>query len=486
MTQQGETTAGEAVAARNGHRGPINPFDSPAANEKHRQRQEAKVVTEQRLQKWGSRRYAVATLDELAFRWARKLAVDIARKNAQRNPTQHLPELMFSGDRAVKTGASDAHMSALPALGPDDIADLKLRAAAIRRDCQKQVDTLARQIAAERDGVAVTAPGPMTLTALLNEPDEGPTYRVGELWPTAGRVLLAAQFKSGKSTLVGNVIRALVDGNQFLGRFDVTPVGKVALIDTELDKRTLRRWLRAQGIVNTEAVSVLSLRGAVSAFDILDPATRSGWVRQLAGADVVILDCLRPVIDALGLSEDKDAGRLLVAFDALLAELSANEGMVVTHMGHQNERARGDSRLLDWADSLWKIVRDGDEIDDDGARPRFLSALGRDVALPEGQLTYDAATRRLTYADGSRRDSDARAAMPELLALVRAEPGILSKNAAETRLRDDHGIAQKAARVAIRKAITDGSVIVMPGPRNASLLSPGSDPLILPGNEGCK
>ncbi len=105
-----------------------------------------------------------------------------------------------------------------------------------------------------------------------------------DLWPTAGRVLLAAQFKSGKSTLVGNVIRGLVDGGQFLGRFDVTPVDKLALVDTELDKRTLRRWLRDQGIVNTAAVSVLSLRGSVSTFDILDPATRSEWARQLDGA----------------------------------------------------------------------------------------------------------------------------------------------------------------------------------------------------------
>ena len=225
-------------------------------------------------------------------------------------------------------------------------------------------------------------------------------------------MLLAAPFKSGKSTLIGNLIRVLVDGGQFLDRFEVRPVGKVVLIDTELDRRTLRRWLRAQGIRNAAAVTVVSLRGAVSSFDITDPTTRSEWAQSLDGADVVILDCLRPVLYALGLSEDKDAGRMLVGFDALLAEAGADEGLVVTHMGHQNERARGDSRLLDWPDALWKIVRGGDDdSDDEGRRPRYFSALGRDVAMGEGELTYDDRTRHLSYAGGSRKDSAARAAV---------------------------------------------------------------------------
>nr|WP_234898930.1 AAA family ATPase [Mycolicibacter kumamotonensis] len=329
---------------------------------------------------------------------------------------------------------------------------------------------------AERDAT-VTPPAPVTLDALLDEPDEDVDYRIGELWPKAGRVLLAAQYKSGKTTLVGNALRALVDGGRFLDRFDVTPVGKVVLIDNELNRGTVRRWLRAQRIRNTAAVTVVTLRGAVSAFDITDPATRSRWAQQMAGADVVILDCLRPLIDALGLNEDKDAGKVLTAFDALLAEAGADEGMVVTHMGHQNERARGDSRLLDWPDALWKIVRGDDDTDDEARRPRYFSAVGRDVALPEGELTYDGDTRHLTYAGGSRKDSAARAAVPELLALVRLEPGQLSKNAAEKRLMDDHSISQKASRDAIASAIKDGSLVTTPGPKNSKLLSPGPDPL---------
>lgn len=457
-----------------------NPYDNPNLAAKFAAEREAQAVNEKRLKRWAAWRYPVTVLDGRPEQWARKLAADIARRNAMGDPMKTTPTLFFPGDKAVSAGASDTEMKALRELSTDEIEALTLKAAAIREDRRAQARTLARKIAADREAT-VAAPEPLSLTDLLAEPDDGPTYRMDDVWPTAGRVLLAAQFKSGKSTLVGNVIRSLVDGDQFLSEFAVTPVNRVALLDTELDSRTLRRWLRDQGIRNTEAVSVLALRGAVSTFDILDPAIRSEWAQRLAGADVVILDCLRPVIDSLGLSEDKDAGRVLVAFDALLAEIRAGEGMVITHMGHQNERARGDSRLLDWPDALWKIVRDGDETDDDGNRRRYFSALGRDVALPEGLLNFDAATRHLTYSGGNRRDSAALASMPALLAMVSAEPGQLSKRAAESRLCDEHGLTQQDARRTIAKAIEDGLLTVTVGARRSHMLSPGGvDPFAPP------
>lgn len=383
-----------------------NPFDNPAAEAARQEQVKAAAITEDRKNRWKPHWFALAGLEGVPHQWARQLVWKFERHDASRDPVTDVPTLMFCGVDAVEAGASDKQLAALPKLNPADMTALKVRAAAIRQDRRKQVDSIARSLATGREA-AVAIPEPLSLDALLAEEDEEAAYRIGEMWPTGGRVLLAAQYKSGKSTLVGNVVRSLVDGGAFLGKFDVVAARKVVLIDTELDKRTLRRWLRDQGIHNTAAVTVAHLRGAVSAFDILDAATRSQWARRFAGADVVILDCLRPVIDALGLSEDKDAGRVLVAFDALLAEIGAEEGMVVTHMGHHNERARGDSRLLDWPDALWKIVRGGDESDDEVGRPRFLSALGRDVELPEGQLSFDRATRHLTYAGGTRTESRA-------------------------------------------------------------------------------
>lgn len=381
--------------------------------------------------------------------------------NAGRRAVGERPKLTITAAELLRAGAKAAEVATLrPAKSAADRAEAARRAEAERIADSEAARTRARRITAEREGGTVEPPELLSLTDVLAEPDDDIVYRIEDLWPVGGRVLLAAQYKSGKSTTVGNAVRSLVDGDPFLGRFRTDPVGKVVLIDTELDPRTLRRWLRDQAIRKTAAVSVLSLRGRVAAFDILDRSVRSEWVTRLSGANVVILDCLRPVLDSLGLSEDKDAGKFLVAFDDMLAEAGVGEALVVTHMGHQNERARGDSRLLDWPEAPWKILRDDNDV-------RYFSAFGRDVDVPEGALSYDPDTRRLTYEGGSRKDVSGKALMPDLLALLRAQPG-LSGRQIETELMNK-GAGQKDVRAALKTARTDGLIRVEPGQRNALL-----------------
>ncbi|BAS10405.1 conserved hypothetical protein [Arthrobacter sp. Hiyo4] len=134
---------------------------------------------------------------------------------------------------------------------------------------------------------------PMGLEELLEEEDEDPEYRVEGLLPTGSRVVLSAPYKAGKSTLVGNLIRSLVDDEPFLGRYSVYPAERVLLIDNELDVRHLKRWLRDQGIVHTDRVDVLSLRGRVGSFDLLDPAKRAEWA-----APVVVPTSLFSIVSA--------------------------------------------------------------------------------------------------------------------------------------------------------------------------------------------
>jgi hypothetical protein len=260
----------------------------------------------------------------------------------------------------------------------------------------------------------IEVPRLIRLDDFLAVEDEPVRWRVEELMPVGANVLPAAQYKAGKSTLVGNLVRSLVDGEDFLGRFHTEPVGTVALIDNELDERMLRAWYREYGIQSEERVRLRALRGQTASFNLLDPEVREQWADELRGADVLVLDCLRPILDALGLSEDKEAGKFLVALDALKVEAGISESVVVHHMGHSGERSRGDSRLLDWPDVTWKMVR---KVEDDPSSERFFSAFGRDVDVPEGALSYDQGERRtLTMVGGSRR-----AARQESVHALRAE-----------------------------------------------------------------
>lgn len=292
-------------------------------------------------------------------------------------------------------------------------------------EIEKEFHTLTVRDAARRRFTAAqdTSPEPrppVRLDKLLLQPDEDPEYRIDGLHPTGGRVVLLAPRKAGKSTLVGNVARCLVDDDPVLGRFAVEPVERLLIIDNELDVRTSKRWLRDQGILNDHRIDVLHLRGRTGTFNILDPQIRAQWARRCEGVDLAFFDCLRPVLDALGLSEDKDAGRFLVAFDAFLVEAGIGEAIIVHHMGHNGERARGDSRIQDWPDAIWKIVAEEPE---DHNSPRYFSAYGRDVNVPEFQLHYDAATRRLGVGGGSRKDGQLEGKISAVVEFVERSPG---------------------------------------------------------------
>lgn len=338
--------------------GSANPFAAGTGPEPGDKRSHSAALRERRTEpKPGdTRKYSASLLEGRSEPWAKKMRRCIEITNRDRETGKKACNT-FTGAEATQCGAPSTDLDALRPLTDEERRWHLIEANAAGEADKLRLRERAKQMV-RTDGGSVEPPDPISLTDMLEQPDDDATYRIASLWPTGGRVLLAAQYKAGKSTLVGNVLRALVDGDPLLGKFDPTTARRVALLDTELDVRTLRRWLRDQGIRNTEAITVVPLRGKVSSFDILDAETRAMWARRLTGTEVVILDCVRPVLDALGLSEDKDAGRFLVAFDELLAEAVAGEALAVTHMGHQNERARGDSRLLDWPDALWKIVRD--------------------------------------------------------------------------------------------------------------------------------
>lgn len=362
--------------------------------------------------------------------------------------------------------------------GVDDFDDhqldveppVSLHELAVRAELNKLRSRAEAQVRFALEQSGETKLAPLTgLTAFLAVPDDDVTYRVDQLWPTGGRVVLAAQHKAGKTTLTGNLIRALADGTPFLDTYQVARARRVVLIDNELDERMLRRWLRDHGIVSTDRVDVLTLRGKLSSFAILDPSTRARWADHIGRADVLVFDCLRPALDALGLSEDKDAGRFLEALDELTHQAGIPESLTVHHMGHSGERSRGDSRILDWPDALWKLVKDAEDDDTSpGAVARYFSAYGRDVDVSQSLLGFDPLSRRLHIAGGSRSDHASRTALPDLLQVLAEHGGPASGRQVEA-LMADSPHAQKVVRAALKLAVADGYVTVTTGPRNAKL-----------------
>lgn len=351
----------------------------------------------------------------------------------------------------------------------DNMADLEYARIQGRKAAQLRV--------AAEDALALPFPKVRNLADVLAEPDPERRYLVDQLWPANGTLAILAQAKAGKTRLTHNLARSLVDGDPLFGWFGVaSPTGHVSIIDTELDEDLARRWLREQSIAHPDRVRLVSAKGAAGTLDFRADAVRARWATELAGSSVIILDCVSPVMAALGIDADKDNPRVrayLESFDQLKIESGATEAAYVHHMGHSGEHGRGASAFEDHPTAWWKLLlgdtsgRKGARVDDlSGAR--YLKAFGRDVDQPESRVEFDAG--RLTWAGGSRaqnRVSDLDVAIVEY---VRDNPGATKGQIAAAVTGTDAMVARRVDDLWDRGRIRRES-----GPRGAQLHWPIAD-----------
>lgn len=329
-----------------------------------------------------------------------------------------------------------------------------------------------RLVDSENTATAIVKPDPISLDTLLSIEFPPLEYALDQLQPKGAKVLFAAQAKAGKTTTLINLIRSLADGDPFLGTFRAAPqAGRICLIDVEMTERQLQWWLKQANIRNRSKVLVQQLRGKVASFNILDRVIRSEWAAKLRELNVSYLafDNLRPLMDALGLDENSDAGRFLVAFDALVAEAGISESMIVHHMGHNGNRSRGDSRLRDWPDAEWKLTLERDnkgEAKESG--PRYFSARGRDVDFAESQLSYSPDTRRLSIVGGSRAEAANDDAIAELYDLLGSEQ-LSGRKIEEACEKANSSLTRAAIRDALNAGIRTGNFLTSDGPKNSTL-----------------
>jgi len=321
-------------------------------------------------------------------------------------------------------------------------------------------------LSAEKAGQAPPLGG-ISLGDFLAQPDEKENYRVTGLWPSEGRILLPAPAKAGKTTLVvGNLIPALVDGGNFLGRFATQPVtGRVVLFNMEVGERTLRRWMARSGVQGTDKVTVVNLRGKVSALGLSTEAGRKRLTEFLRNqqAEVVILDPLAPVLAAHGLDEDKnsDVALFFSWWSAALGDAGVVDDLITHHTGHAGDRSRGASRLLDEPDAIWTLTRETAETDDEDpfgtVDQRYLKAYGRDVDLPESGLTFNPDTGQLVLIDGGKsfQRKDRKEAQAKVIAVdyIRSNPGALTGD-----ISGGRGIRPQAMVHALERLAADGII----------------------------
>lgn len=355
----------------------------------------------------------------------------------------------------------------LPAAAPEtvDLAELQaqvyeqrvsaeMNSQRLRREARKRLDA--------EDAVSqFRAPAWWpSLTVELQQPEVETQYAIERMLPAGGNVLLTAAFKAGKTTLVNNLAKSYADDVPFLGRYkvDVEPGRRIALFNYEVDTQQYRRWLRHAGIVHGDSVVLLHLRG--SRLPLTVPFIEDWVVDWLRARNVGmwVVDPFARAYTGCGDENDNSAvGTFLDTLDVIKARAGVRDLILTAHTGraeHEQgrERARGATRLDDWADVRWMLNR----ADDD---QRVLSATGRDVEVDEGALTFDPTTRLMTFTEGlGRRLLQTQADAELVRQAVADDPGIL-----RTALRDGLGIKTARADAAIRYAVDHHFITVSKG-----------------------
>lgn len=306
-------------------------------------------------------------------------------------------------------------------------------------------------------------------------------YRVEGLIPAESSTVIMAKRKTGKTTFNLNLARALLLGGEFLGMFTTHPLrGNVAILNFEVTGRQLASWAADIGVPD-DRLYLVNLRGRRN--PLTHPADRAELAAQLKAQNVEAL-----FVDPFGRAfagNQNDAGEVsawLVDLDAFArSEVGATELILNVHAGWNGDRSRGSSALEDWPDSIIRLTTK----DDDENGSRFLSALGRDVDVPEDELHFDPTTRLLSLTGtGSRRSKRTEKKIDSLVdpvvAIVQSSPGIKSTEVS-LRLRSAGVSFQKGAETkALAAAVTTGQVVVVPGARNAKRYYPAGMSLGVP------
>lgn len=319
-----------------------------------------------------------------------------------------------------------------------------------------------RRLASERFGTA-KPPAVKSLRELMAEPDPPQEWLIDRLFPADALVLLVAMGKSGKTTLRNNLLRSLVDGASFLGDHRVHRAGPVFVFDMEMSERQTKKWLGAVGIRNLDDLKLVSLRGATETFNLFDAESFNYWAARVreTGARTLVLDTLKPALDACGLNEREDGGRYLRMFGTFMAACGVSDSLICHHTGWAANRARGDSALLDVPDATWMLTRDKDDKSEvkDMAGTRSFQAYGRDVDFPKTDLVYAPESRLLSLALMSTQESKADRGLGIICGIVSRAPNHpLSQTAICETYAPLEALAKAPAKLALEQAIERGLI----------------------------
>lgn len=289
-------------------------------------------------------------------------------------------------------------------------------------------DEVRRRVEVVREAGRVEPFTDHTLSDLLAVERSPKEHLVRGLHAVGHNTGISAQYKTGKTTLMGNLIRSLVDNVPFLDRFETRPLdGNLVIFNYEMDSDEFLDWLDLMQIHNTDRVRVRNLRGSrLSLANDVHSEMVVSYLRA-SEAEVWILDPRRRAFRGFGSeNENADMDRFTEAIDQIKSESGCPNSFVTAHTGRADhelgdEHARGATAWDDWQDNRWIYTRGTQGI-------RFLRSDGRLKEVEDFAVHFDPVTRLLSGSTRTRADVANEGKAKEAARIVTEQPGLSAED----------------------------------------------------------
>lgn len=295
-------------------------------------------------------------------------------------------------------------------------------------------------------------------------------YLIEGLTGVGHNTTITAKFKTGKTTLLINLIRSLLDNEPFLGQFKVKPLdGRIVLLNYEMDSTDLQRDLLKLKIENTGGMAPpVNLRG--SKLDLVDPRYQEWLIEYLKSQDseVLMIDTYTAALAQTAIDENDNSGvgRFTSALDLIKKESGVSNLFITAHMGRANfeegeERTRGATRLNDWQDVGWTYARKSGDV-------AYLASHGRQRTTKDAfSVEFDHETLLLSSTGRTRTEVRAVEHKSELKEKIVFFLAGCKDPQSKNTICTDVGGRRQDVMSAVDELVTDGDLISVKGPRGS-------------------
>ena len=381
---------------------------------------------------------------------------------------RHEPNVSTTGEvsRAIH-GTRLEEILALPVEERYEFSEMWADAVASERFTMESRDVAKQQVREALLGQEGPPVEPIQMDEYINQTGVKTKYLIESLALWESTVILFAQAKVGKTTLVFNLLRAIADEEPFLAAFTVAETnGKIGFLNYELTDDLCRTWAKRIPMSNTDRVMFWNLRGQNNPFRSREAMKEFAAQVQPIDIETLILDPFSGAF--IGDTNNNDEVK---RFFLMLEEFKVLAGVkhlfIMVHAGNDANKPRGATTLRDHPDAIWSITMTR-------SRTRYFKAQGRDVSLEEGVLSFDEATGLLSFNRAAVSSSASDYMTTVFLEFIAANPRCKASDI------DKQCKGSKERKAEVRKdLVARGLVAIEEGPRNAKFYTALSRPVVL-------